>query len=128
MRWLRFNGVGLLGAGVQLGVLAVLTRGLRAPYLVASVAALEVTLLHNFWWHRRVIWRGFGGAVWPALVRFHVANGAVSLVGNVVVMRVLVGAAHVPVVAANAVAIGCCGVVNFWLGEGWVFRGVLTKS
>jgi putative flippase GtrA len=42
-------------------------------------------------------------------------------VGNLGVMRVLVGGAGMPVMAANAVAIVCCSVVNFGLGEWWAF-------
>jgi len=43
------------------------------------------------------------------------------MAGNLVLMPVLVEGAGMPVVAANAVAVLGCSVVNFLLGDGWVF-------
>jgi len=127
-RWMRFNAVGVVGMGVQLGSLAVLSRWLGGHTQMATAAALEVTLIHNFVWHRRFTWRerevGRGG-MWGQLMRFHLSNGVISLVGNVALMWVLAG--HLGVLVANGVAIVCCSVVNFFLGERWAFalgRGV----
>jgi putative flippase GtrA len=47
----------------------------------------------------------------------------VSLVGNVALMRLLVQGVGAPVLLANLVAIVCCSVANFWVGEVWAFRG-----
>jgi putative flippase GtrA len=58
----------------------------------------------------------------PRLGRFVLANGAVSLVGNVVVMATLTGGLGVHPLPANALAIAACSVVNFWLGDHFVFR------
>ncbi len=123
VRWAKFNAVGVLGMGVQLGVLAVLNKVLRGHYLMATGVAIEVTLLHNFVWHVRYTWRDrrAGGPRWRQMVRFQMANGVVSMVGNVVLMRVLVQGVGMPVVAANVVAIGCCSVANYWLGDRWAF-------
>jgi len=43
------------------------------------------------------------------------------MVGNLVLMRLLVQGVHMPVLAANGIAILCCSMVNFWLGDGWAF-------
>ena len=42
-------------------------------------------------------------------------------VGNFIVMRLLVGSAHMPVLAANLVSIAVCGLANFGLGDKWAF-------
>jgi len=55
------------------------------------------------------------------LIRFHLANGLVSMIGNLGLMPVLVSGAHLPVVAANAIAILGCSIVNFFLGDQWAF-------
>ena len=55
------------------------------------------------------------------LLRFHVSNGMVSLVGNLLLMRVLVQEAHLPVLAANGIAIVCCSIINFYLSDQWAF-------
>jgi len=36
-------------------------------------------------------------------------------------MRLLVEEAHLPVLSANALAILSCSIVNFCLGDSWVF-------
>lgn len=124
VRWGKFNLVGAMGAVAQLGSLAVLNRIVPGHYLVASAIALEVTLLHNFVWHVRYTWRERRErATLPRqCVRFHMSNGVVSLVGNLALMKLLVDGARLPVLPANGIAILCCSIVNFCLGEIWVFR------
>ncbi|MDP9039167.1 MAG: GtrA family protein [Acidobacteriota bacterium] len=119
----RFTLVGAMGMGVQLGSLALLNRVAPGSYLPASAAALELTLLHNFAWHLRCTWsdRRGGGTRLAQCVRFHLSNGAVSMAGNLIVMRLLVRSAHLPVVASNLIAIACCSAANFWLGNRWAF-------
>jgi putative flippase GtrA len=115
-QWLKFNAVGMVGALVQLGMLALLTR-LSVHYLIATAIAVETAVLHNYFWHVRWTWRGRSGSLW----RFHAANGAVSLLSNLLLMRLFAGWLGIPVVAANVLAIGITSVVNFLLGDRWVF-------
>jgi putative flippase GtrA len=124
-RWLKFNLVGAIGIGVQLGVLAALkTAGIH--YLLATALAVEAAVLHNFVWHERYTWADRGsvtlGETLRQLLKFHVANGAVSLAGNVGLMRLLVGTAHLQYLLANIIAIAACGVANFLLGDRLVFK------
>jgi putative flippase GtrA len=121
-RWGKFNLVGAMGMVLQLGVLALLNRWTGGHYLYASAAALEITLLHNFAWHVRFTWRdrGSDASRLKQLARFHVCNGAVSLLGNLALMELLVPHG-LPVLASNAIAIVCCSLANFWLGSRWVF-------
>ena len=107
VRWLKFSAVGLLGMGVQLAVLAVLIR-IGLNYLLATAIAVETALLHNYGWHRRWTWADrtmTPDAVAGRLLRFHVANGLVSLVSNLLWMRVLTGVWGIPAVPANLLAI-----------------------
>jgi putative flippase GtrA len=98
-RWFVFNVVGVVGFGVQLGVLAFLLWA-GVPYLAATAVAVEAAVLHNF---------------------FHLLNGLVSLAGNLAIMRVLVGTLHVPELRANAVAVVACALVNYVAGDRAVF-------
>jgi putative flippase GtrA len=132
VRWGRFNLVGAMGAVVQLGSLAALNRIAPGHYLVASAIALELTLLHNFVWHEHYTWRERrdGATRLRRCVRFHLSNGMVSLGGNLVLMQALVAGSHLPVLTANGIAILCCSLVNFCLGDVWVFgvRRLLPKT
>ena len=123
IRWCEFNLVGAMGMAVQLGALALFNRWMRGHYLLATAAAIELTLLHNFAWHWGYTWhdRRSDGSLVHALRRFQLSNGLVSMLGNLALMRLLVQLAHLPVLAANLVAIVCCCLVNFSLGDRWVF-------
>jgi putative flippase GtrA len=130
IRWLKFNLVGAMGMVVQLNSLAVFNHWLAGHYLYAAFAAIELTLLHNFAWHQRYTWldRRDGSALLSKLLRFHLSNGLVSMVGNLALMRVLVGGAHLPVLAANGIAILCCSIINFCLGDNWTFASAASKG
>lgn len=133
-RWWKFNVVGAGGMAVQLASLAAMNRWDGGHYLLASCVAVEAAVLHNFVWHLRYTWRDRrdGASRLGQLVRFHLSNGMTSMVGNLALMRVLVGRVHLPVVPANAMAVVCCSVVNFWIGHRWVFGvrrlGYIAKS
>jgi putative flippase GtrA len=124
-RWLTFNLVGIAGFVVQLAVLAGLIRFAGVHYLVATVIAVESAILHNFIWHQRHTWRdrpSTGAITRQRLVRFHLLNGTVSLVGNALVMLVLTGSLGIDPVRANVVAVIACSLVNFFGSEMLVFR------
>ena len=86
MRWLKFNAVGLIGVGVQLLALTILKSGFGVNYLAATVIAVEIAVLHNFVWHERWTWlertKLSAGGVTGRLIRFHLANGSISIAGN----------------------------------------------
>ena len=128
IRWCRFNLVGAIGMVFQLAVLALLNWCAPGHYLCATAAAIELTLLHNFVWHLNYTWRDRrdASAVLRQLIRFHTANGLVSMLGNLAIMRVLVHEARVPVLVANSIAILVCSIVNFCLGHEWAFAARMT--
>jgi len=124
-RFLRFNGVGVLGFVVQLGVLALLLQA-GMHYLAATALAVEVAVLHNFAWHERWTWRdrpaADTGTRASRLWRFHAANGLISLAGNLLLMRLLVGLLAMPAVPANLLAVLLCALVNYTASDRFVFR------
>jgi dolichol-phosphate mannosyltransferase len=126
-RWASFAGVGILGFGVQLAVLGFLTAGAGLPTAPAAAMAVETAVLHNFVWHERWTWRdrarGGRASVLRRLARFHAGAGIVSLAGNVAITVFLAEWLHVPVVLANACAVGVLSVLNFLLADRWVFAG-----
>ena len=101
---------------VQLGLLAAVNRMVPGHYLFATAAAIELTLLHNFFWHLHYTWRDRRqvSSVPLQLTRFHLSNGLISMVGNLALMRLLVQQVHLPVLAANCFAVVCCSFVNFF--------------
>jgi putative flippase GtrA len=122
---LKFNAVGALGIGVQLIMLLVLNRGFHLSYLPATALAVEAAVLHNFFWHERYTWadrlRPSRRESLPRLLRFNLTNGAVSIAGNLALMRLLVGLGDMNHLLANGIAIALCSFVNFLVSEEWVF-------
>lgn len=130
MRWCRFNVIGALGMALQLATLAFLNRWTGGHYLIATAAALELTLVHNFSWHLHYTWRDRRDAStrMAQLMKFHLSNGMVSLIGNLGLMRILVNGAHMPVLLANALAILVCSLANFGLGHTWAFASAKSEQ
>jgi putative flippase GtrA len=123
---MKFNLVGAIGIVVQLAVLAALTSGLHVQYLVATALAVETAVLHNFIWHERYTWADRRSLRWRdvvvRLLRFNCTTGAISIGGNLLLMRLLVGQAHLPPVAANLLTTAACSVINFLVSNRVVFR------
>jgi putative flippase GtrA len=123
---LSFNGVGAMGVAVQLTMLTGLVKLAGVHYLVATAIAVETAVLHNFAWHQHWTWRDRPTATvrdtLVRLARFHLLNGAVSMVGNLGVMTILAGTLGIDPIPANMAAIATCSVVNFLASEVLVFR------
>ena len=123
--FVRFSAVGLLGFLVQIAALAALTTLAHWTWLPATLLSVELAVIHNFFWHERWTWIDRTAArvrtVARRLLRFHVANGLISIAGNVALMAGLVGVLGLPALPANALAVGAMSVLNFVMADRWVF-------
>ena len=126
VRWLKFNAVGGIGIGVQLAVLLGLKAGLHLNYLLATALAVEAAVVHNFVWHERYTWADRSQPSWrkslPRFMRFNLTTGAVSIAGNLALMRIMIGQVHMNYLIANGISIALCSVANFVVSEGFVFE------
>jgi len=125
-RWMKFNAVGGIGIGVQLLALAVLRSWWKLNYLLATGLAVEIAVVHNFLWHERFTWvdrptSRFRHSL-TRLARFNASNGAVSILGNLLLMRLLVGELRFNYLAANLIAVSVCSLSNFVLSDRFVFE------
>jgi putative flippase GtrA len=131
LRWFKFNFVGGIGIGVQFAALFLLRSVLNFDYLVATAIAVEAAVVHNFVWHEQFTWvdRVNPNRIqlqWrrslPRLLRFNLTTGVVSILGNLALMKVMVGQGHMNYLLANAIAIVLCSLANFLVSEEWVFE------
>jgi putative flippase GtrA len=126
LRWLKFNFVGAIGIAVQLAALALFRSVLQLDYRLATALAVETAVIHNFLWHARFTWPDrpcHHRVQWLArMAKFNLANGLVSLVGNLLIMRALVGQSHMNYGIANLIAVAACSIVNFLLSDHLVFQ------
>jgi putative flippase GtrA len=142
MRWWKFNFVGAIGIGVQFAALFLLKSVLGFDYLFATAFAVEAAVVHNFVWHEQFTWvdrikldrikldrielQGLQPS-WrqslPRFLRFNLTTGAVSILGNLALMKVMVGEGQMNYLVANAIAIALCSIANFVVSDTWVFEG-----
>ena len=119
---MKFNAVGVAGTVVQLAALYFLARVLRIQYVVATVLAVEVAVLHNFAWHEIWTWPGLPAQQrWRRLARFHVANGFVSIASNALLTLIFKQYLGIPLLASNLAAIVLTALLNFLVAASWVF-------
>jgi putative flippase GtrA len=125
-RLFRYNLVGAMGLGVKFSVLAGLVELAGAGYLPATAVAVEAAILHNFVWHFRWTWRDrSAGLSWREALRrlwkFHLGTGAVAMLANLLVMRLLVEELGVHYALANMAATVVAGLANFMINNFVVF-------
>jgi putative flippase GtrA len=122
LRWMKFNAVGALGIAVQLGTLALLKSVLDVNYLLATGLAVEAALLNNFLWHEAFTWRDRKAtnrlSRW---IKFNLTAGALSIAGNLLSMKLLLGIAGLNYLAANLLSILACTFLNFVIADRIVF-------
>ena len=132
VRWWKFNFVGAIGIGVQFAALFLLKSVLGFNYLFATAFAVEAAVVHNFVWHEQFTWvdriklpglKPSWRRSLPRFLRFNLTTGAVSIVGNLALMKVMVGEGHINYLVANAIAIALCSIANFVVSDTWVFEG-----
>jgi putative flippase GtrA len=127
-RWLKFNAVGAMGICVQLLAVYFFGSVLVIDSLCATALAVEAAVLHNFVWHEHFTWTDRRARtrrhVLLRLLGFNATTGAVSIVGNLLVVSSLVRAAHAPLLAANLFAVAACSLVNFVVNDKFVFRAL----
>lgn len=125
VRWCKFNFVGGIGIAVQFAALFLLRSVLHFNYLVATAVAVEAAVIHNFVWHEQFTWADKVQPSWssslPRLLRFNLTNGVVSILGNLALMKVMVGLGHMNYLLANGIAIALCSLANFLVSEKCVF-------
>ena len=125
LRWLAFNSVGVMGAGVQLITLATLAEGAGLHYLVATGLAVEAAILHNFVWHERWTWGDRVGSRqgrWGRLARFNLVSGGVAIAGQTAFTALFATAFGLHYMVANLLAIASCSLINFVANDRLVFR------
>jgi putative flippase GtrA len=125
-RWIIFNGVGALGFAVQLSALTLFLGMLKWGYVPATALAVEMAVIHNFIWHERWTWadRANPGGLRIArrFLRFNLTNGALSIAGNLILMRFFLQTLALHYLVANSLAIAACAVLNYIASDRFVFR------
>ena len=117
-----------MGFAWQLGLVWTLTAVWGINYLAATLIAVEVVVLHNFFWHASWTWSDrdiVPREIVRRLARFNLTTGVVSIAGNVAVTAALVRLCGIHYLAANVIAIAACSSANFLVSHRVVFAPIL---
>ena len=116
----KFGLVGGSGYAVNLIVFAALTAAVGLHHIPAAIGAFCVAVSNNFLWNRHWTFGAGDGHAGFQAARFF----AVSLVGlafNLVLLELLISAAGLPELPAQAVAVALSMPVNFVGNKLWTF-------
>lgn len=124
---IKFYTIGAIGMVVQLVVIALLHHIFNMHYLLATFFGVEAAVVQNFIWHEKWTWAHRPSVTRKEtlvrLLKFNLTTGIFSVAGNLILMRILVGALHVQVMIANIITIAACAIVNFAITHFFVFKG-----
>jgi dolichol-phosphate mannosyltransferase len=123
-RLLKFGIVGATGIAVNMGSLYLLTDYGKIPYFVASLIAIELSILSNFSINLGWTWkdRSEAGTVWFKLVRYHIGVGITALLGNYLILIAMTEWLGVYYLISNLVGIGVGTLANYIVNDLWTFR------
>ena len=116
----KFGVVGVSGYAVNLTAFALLSELAGVHYLVAAVVAFCIAVTNNFVLNRVWTFRGTDGHAGFQAARFLIVSAA-ALGINLGVLALLVDAASLPEVPAQAVAVAVAMPCNFIGNKLWTF-------
>ena len=126
--WLKYNAVSAAGFVLQLTLVALLTEAAHWRVALATVAAVEAAVIHNFLWHWRWTFSGRGVRFARACFRYQLTTGVLSIAGNTLATQAIAGALGLAPVLANGIATVACYLLNWYLANAVAFRRCRTQG
>jgi dolichol-phosphate mannosyltransferase len=123
----KFCLVGGSGYVVNLCVFALFVEGLDAHHLVAATAAFAVAVFNNFWWNRHWTFQAKSGRARFQAARFFAVSIGTFLVAATI-LEVLVSAAGMTAVIAQAIAVVVSTPLNFIGNKVWSFAIEVSRD
>jgi putative flippase GtrA len=117
----KFLLVGLSGYVVNLAVFTFSLEVLQVHHIAAATIAFAVAVLNNFWWNRHWTFGAREGHAGFQAARFF-AVSVVAFLIQVTILEVLISAAGMPKVLAQAISLILATPVNFIGNKLWSFR------
>jgi dolichol-phosphate mannosyltransferase len=123
-RLIKFGIVGASGVGVNVGCLYLLTEYAGIPYFIASIIAIELSILSNFTVNLLWTWRDRSkeGSLWTKMVRYHIGAGATAFLGNYLILIALTELLGMHYMVSNLIGIAVGTFSNFLVNDLWTFK------
>ncbi len=127
IQFAKFCLVGVLNTGIHYGVFLALFRLLDVYYLVSSTIGYCCGSLNSFVWNKMWTFQARGTRHSTAFLKFAIVNG-LSLLINVVSMKMFVAGIGLRPEFAQVLTIGLAVMVNFFGYKLWAFRKKVILS
>ena len=123
-RLIKFGLVGASGVVVNVGCLYLLTEFAGIPYFVASVIAIELSIISNFTINLLWTWRDRSeeGTLLAKIVRYHIGAGATAFLGNYLILIALTELFGMHYMISNLVGIAVGTFSNYLINDLWTFK------
>jgi dolichol-phosphate mannosyltransferase len=123
-RLIKFGIVGASGVIVNVGCLYVLTEFARIPYFIASIIAIELSIISNFTINLLWTWRdrSESGTLWRKIVRYHIGSGVTAFLGNYLILVALTEFFGMHYMLSNLIGIAVGTFSNYLISDLWTFK------
>jgi putative flippase GtrA len=129
-RLLKFGIVGGGGTLLNIVLLQLFAGVMGIDYKIASIFAIECSIIHNFIWNYHWTWHDRKAVTTVGKVqnffRFNLSAGITGFVINWGLLVFLSEVFHMHYQAANIIGIVCGALINFITGHYWVFPKNVT--
>lgn len=128
-RLLKFGIVGASGIVVNMSILYLFVEYLKFPYFIASLIAIELSILSNFTINLVWTWKDRANKVsfWTKLLRYHIGVGATAFVGNYLILIGLTEWFGIYYLLSNLIGIAVGTAINFIVNDLWTFKNSEIK-
>lgn len=123
IKFLKFSIVGLVGVGVNEGMIFLLTEHLKIYYAISGIISFEIALLNNFFLND--LWTFKNDKVSTSrlirLLKFHISR-ILSFIVTVSMLILLTEFLNLHYLLSNLIAIGLGTLINYITSDLWVWK------
>mgnify|MGYP002814534940 CR=1 FL=1 len=123
-RLLKFGIVGVSGVIVNMGFLYIFVEFVKLPYFIASLIAIELSIISNFSMNLLWTWRDRAKEVsfWTKIFRYHVGAGTTAIIVNYLILIGLTEWFGIQYLLSNLIGIAVGTAFNFVVNDLWTFK------
>ncbi len=127
-RILKFSVVGGSGVMVNMGLLYILTVYFSIDYRIASIFAIETSIITNFLLNNYWTWQDPRGKTFSVrIMQYHISVGIAAILANWLLLVFLTEVVGMYYMISNLIGIAVGTALNFVINDLWTFRVLHRK-
>jgi dolichol-phosphate mannosyltransferase len=120
---LKFGIVGGSGVVVNMGLLYILTAYFNMDYKIASIFAIEMSIITNFLLNNYWTWQDQRHKnFWLKLMQYNISVGIAAILANWLLLIFLTEVVGIYYMISNLIGIAVGTALNFVINDLWTFR------